>query len=85
MKMCPWSVFGAKSRPGRLQDALLRIYQYAQGRFKAEHVAPREPRKIEHLFIIMFVTIDWHFDFLKSLWKEVRSKYEQIEIRIESQ
>ena len=36
-----WTVFGAKSRPGRLQGALGEFPYYTFGAFLAEKVAPR--------------------------------------------
>ena len=39
--MHPWIVFGAKSRPGRLQDAWAGLPGNPFGGFLAENVAPR--------------------------------------------
>ena len=41
IKIRPWSVFGAKSRPGRQQDAQGSLVQSPPGAFLAENVAPR--------------------------------------------
>ena len=42
MKLRPWSVFGAKSRPGRLQDAPRRTEYSTFGAFLVENGAPSD-------------------------------------------
>ena len=42
MKMRPWNVFGAKLRPGRLQDAKGSSLQSTLGAFLIENGVPRD-------------------------------------------
>jgi hypothetical protein len=82
MKMVPWIVFGAESRPGRLQDANRKLGDSTFGAFLAENGVPRadsgpqeNPKSPQNL---TFADRLAFWSSKNCLWKGVRKKHEKL-------
>ena len=82
MKMCPWTVFGRRSRPDRPQDAKGSSKDLAFGSLLAENGAPRvtcwTPLGTKLGSEIPFLRVAWRFlppkiDSGKGFWKNMKN------------